>query len=218
MNSEGKGGESTYTDSFAIAEAIRAVAPVAFELLTTMPIPHNRRHPGEIDVQVHAPLIRLDWTGRISGVRYFDRAMSPFDLPHDMIGPMYEAIPESHKRMVSPEFRAEIKLSGGDAALMTTTAANTGATPSRRPRPGASAPATWTVKNFTDGCGISARGWARRDMTCDCPKALVQHEEKERRRCSQKHSPENPEQFKMLYFLLSTTTHLESTVDGAISC
>ena len=123
VNSEGKGGESTYTDIFAIAEAIRAEAPVAFELLTTMPVPHNRRHPGEIDVQVHASLIRLDWTGRISGVRYFARSMSPLDLPHEMIGPMYEAIPEFHKRMVSPEFRAEIKLSDGDTVLMTTTAA-----------------------------------------------------------------------------------------------
>ena len=118
VNSEGKGGESTYTDGFAIAEAIRAEAPEAFELLTTVPIPHNRRHPGEIDVRVHARLIRLDWTGRISGVRYFDRAMAPLDLPHEMIGPMYEAIREFHKRMVSPEFKAEIKLSDGNAVLI----------------------------------------------------------------------------------------------------
>ena len=118
VNSEGTGGESTYTDGFAIAEAIRAEAPDAFELLTSVPIPHNRRHPGEIDVRVYAPLIRLDWTGRISGVRYFDRAMAPLNLPHEKIGPMYEAIREYHKRMVSPEFKAEIKLSDGDAVLI----------------------------------------------------------------------------------------------------
>ena len=118
VNSEGTGGESTYTDGFAIAEAIRQEVPEAFELLTTVPIGHNRRHPGEIDLRVHAPLIRLDWRGSISGVRYFDRAMAPLDLPHDQIGPMYEAIREYHKRMISPEFKAEIKLADGDAVLI----------------------------------------------------------------------------------------------------
>lgn len=118
VNAQGTGGESTYTDGFAIAEAIRREAPEAFELLTTVPIAHNRRHPGEIDIRVHAPLIRLDWTGRISGIRYFDRAMAPLDLPYDRIGPMYEAIREYHKRMVSAEFKAEIKLGDGDAVLI----------------------------------------------------------------------------------------------------
>lgn len=33
--------------------------------------------------------------------------------------------------------------------------------------------------NFTVGCGIWAHGWARRNTTCGCPKAPVQHEEKE---------------------------------------
>ena len=33
--------------------------------------------------------------------------------------------------------------------------------------------------NFTVGCGIWARGWARRDTTCGCPGLPVQHEEKE---------------------------------------
>lgn len=118
VNSQGTGGESTYTDGFAIAEAIRNEAPEAFRLLTSVPIPHNRRHPGEIDLRVHAPLIRLDWTGRISGVRYFDRAMAPLELPPAEVGPMYEAIREFHKRMVSPEFKAEIKLRDGDAVLI----------------------------------------------------------------------------------------------------
>ena len=72
LNPAGGGGESTYVDGFAIAEAIREEAPEAFELLTTVPVSFHRRHPGEIDVRCCAPLIRLDWNGSLSGVRYFD--------------------------------------------------------------------------------------------------------------------------------------------------
>ena len=118
VNDAQKGGESTYCDGFAIAEAIRTEAHDAFELLTTVPVQHNRRHPGEIDLRIHAPLIRLDWNGKISGVRYFDRAMAPLDMPGRLIEPMYAAIREYHKRMVSQEFKVEIKVPPGTGMLI----------------------------------------------------------------------------------------------------
>ena len=57
-------------------------------------------------MRVHAPLIRQDWTGRISVVRNSYRAMAPFGLPVEQAGPMHEAVRAFHKRMVSPEFKA----------------------------------------------------------------------------------------------------------------
>lgn len=118
INEADSGGESTYCDGFAIAEAIRLEAPQAFELLSTVPIQHNRRHPGEIDLRIHAPLIRLDWNGSVSGVRYFDRAMAPLDLPSHLIESMYEAVREYHQRMVSAEFKVEIKVPPGTGMLI----------------------------------------------------------------------------------------------------
>ena len=118
INDSGEGGESTYCDGFAIAESIRAEAPDAFELLTTVPIQHNRRHPGEIDLRINAPLIRLDWNGKLSGIRYFDRATAPLDLPANLVPPMFEAIRHYHKRMVSSEFKITIKIPPGTGMLI----------------------------------------------------------------------------------------------------
>ncbi len=55
-----EGGMSTYVDGFAIAESIAVEDPDAYELLTTIPIGHIRRHPGEIDLRNRGPLISLD--------------------------------------------------------------------------------------------------------------------------------------------------------------
>ena len=59
-----EGGASTYVDGFAVAESVAAEAPGAYRLLTTAPIGHVRRHPGEIDLRSRGPLISLDeWAG-----------------------------------------------------------------------------------------------------------------------------------------------------------
>lgn len=118
LNTAEGGGESTYVDGFAVAEAIRQEAPEAFELLTTVPVAHNRRHPNEIDLRCFAPLIRLDWNGKLSGVRYFDRALAPLDAPADLIEPLFEAIREYNRRMVSPEFKAEFLVPSGTGMLI----------------------------------------------------------------------------------------------------
>lgn len=118
QNVDGSGGESTYCDGFAIAEEMRTEAPEAFELLTTVPLQHSRRHPGEIDFRLHAPMIRLDWQGKVSGVRYFDRAVAPLDVPSDLVEPMFAAIREYHRRMVSDKYKAVIKIPSGSAVFI----------------------------------------------------------------------------------------------------
>ena len=112
------GGMSTYVDGFAIAESIRAEAPEAHELLTTVPIQHIRRHPDEIDLRFRGPLISLDEWGNTRGIRYFDRAMAPLDVDPDLVEPMYDAIREYNRRMVDPAFVAEIRVSPGDGMLI----------------------------------------------------------------------------------------------------
>ncbi|MEM8704933.1 MAG: TauD/TfdA family dioxygenase [Actinomycetota bacterium] len=112
------GGMSTYVDGFAIAESIAAEAPDAYELLTTVPIQHIRRHPDEVDFRFRGPLISLDEWGRPRGIRYFDRAMAPLDLAPELVEPMYDAVREFNRRMVDSAFIATIRVPPGDGMLI----------------------------------------------------------------------------------------------------
>ncbi len=113
-----EGGMSTYVDGFAIADAIATEEPDAWQLLTTVPISHIRRHPGEIDMRNRGPLISLDEFGRASGIRYFDRALAPLDCAPDLIEPMLDAIRAFNRRMADPAFIAEIRVAPGNGMLI----------------------------------------------------------------------------------------------------
>ena len=117
-NTRGGGGESVYVDGFAVAESLRLEQRRAFELLSTVPIQHHRRHHGEIDMRSHAPLIQLDRHGRLSGVRYFDRATAPLDVPAETMEAMYEALRQYALRMTSAEFKVERLVAAGCAMFV----------------------------------------------------------------------------------------------------
>ena len=112
------GGMSTYVDGFAIAESLRADEPDAFEALTTLPVTHVRRHPGEIHLRSRSPVIRLDEFGRLNGIRYFDRALGPLDVPNDDVDRLYNAIRAFSDRMLSPAFTAAIRVEPGQGVLI----------------------------------------------------------------------------------------------------
>lgn len=113
-----EGGMSTYVDGFAIAEDLAATEPEAYELLTTIPIAHIRRHPGEIDLRSRGPLISLDQFGHPCGIRYFDRAMAPLECSPVLIDPMYDAVRSYNRRMKDPTFNAEIRVAPGNGMLI----------------------------------------------------------------------------------------------------
>lgn len=117
VNTE-EGGRSIYVDGFAIAESIRTETPDAFDALTTLPVAHIRRHPGEIDLRNRGPLISLDGFGRPSGIRYFDRALAPLDVDPDQVDRLYNAIREFNRRMISEEFITQIRVAPGDGMLI----------------------------------------------------------------------------------------------------
>ena len=113
-----EGGASTYADGFAVAESLAAEAPGTYRLLTTVPIGHVRRHPGEIDLRSRGPLISLDERGRPCGIRYFDRALAPLDADFDMVEALYDAIRQFSLRMASAEFTAEMRVAAGEGVLI----------------------------------------------------------------------------------------------------
>lgn len=112
------GGMSAYVDGFAIAESIKEQAPAAYRLLTTLPVAHVRRHPGEIDLRSRGPLISLDEFGQPCGIRYFDRALAPLDCAPENMNAFYNAIREFNMRMLSTEFVAEIRVAPGNGVLI----------------------------------------------------------------------------------------------------
>ncbi len=118
LASAGEGGMSTYVDGFAVAESIAAEDPDAYRRLTTTPIGHIRRHPGEIDLRSRGPLISLDEQGRPAGIRYFDRALAPLDADFDAVEGLYDAIRQFNRRMVSAEFTASVPVAAGEGMLI----------------------------------------------------------------------------------------------------
>ena len=118
VNTMGGGGESVYVDGFAIAESLRTEEPEAFELLTTVPIKFNRRHPGEVDIRCRGHVIQLDNDSNLAGIRYFDRAVAPLDVPDELVEPMFEAQRKFIERMISPAFKAEFFVESGTGMLI----------------------------------------------------------------------------------------------------
>ena len=114
----GMGGESVYVDGFAIAESLRTEEPEAFRLLSTVPVPFVRCHPGRVDFRTDALVIGLDERDRVTDIRFFDRGVAPLDLPGELVEPMFAAQRAFIERMTSPEFQIELLLTPGDAILL----------------------------------------------------------------------------------------------------
>ncbi|MGI9611814.1 MAG: TauD/TfdA family dioxygenase [Acidimicrobiales bacterium] len=117
-NPPGSGGKSVYVDGFAIAESLRVEEPEAFRLLTTVPLPFVRCHPGRVDFRTNALVIRLDDRDRVVDVRFFDRGVAPLDLPAELVEPMFAAQRAFIERMISPDFQIEFLLPEGDAVIL----------------------------------------------------------------------------------------------------
>ncbi|MFK8025640.1 MAG: TauD/TfdA family dioxygenase [Ilumatobacter sp.] len=121
--SDGDGGASTIVDGFAIAVELSHVAPEAFELLVRTPIPylHVRDQAVEQGAEVHlradAPVIRLDASGRVCGIRFHERSMAPLALPVDEMDAVYRALMRFARAARGDEFAYHRRLAAGEAIV-----------------------------------------------------------------------------------------------------
>ncbi len=74
-----EGGESLFADGFALAEHLRSVAPEAFAVLTTTPVPFHYRSR-DADLRAERPLIQLSVRGEIAALHYNSRSIAPLHL------------------------------------------------------------------------------------------------------------------------------------------
>ena len=98
MPSDGAGGESMIVDGLAVAESIRRDNREAFELLSTVAVPfvHRRTESveqgGDVYLRAEAPIIAVDASGRVCGVRFHERSRATQRLDADLAERFYPAL------------------------------------------------------------------------------------------------------------------------------
>ena len=111
------GGASILVDGFAIASRLREQDPEAFELLSRVSLPHRRYIAGVADLRAETPVIALDAKGEVTAFRCNERTLAPFDLPGDLVEPVYRALQQVLGLVYSPTMRVQFHLRPGDALV-----------------------------------------------------------------------------------------------------
>ncbi len=119
----GEGGASTIVDGFAVAEDIRRRDPVAFDVLATAPIPYVHRRDADVDqgaaihLRAEAPVIALDASGDVCGIRFHERSMAPLGVTGAEAEPIYRALRAFARRVLGDEFAYRRRLAAGEALV-----------------------------------------------------------------------------------------------------
>jgi trimethyllysine dioxygenase len=116
LERDGTGGDSVLVDGFAIAEALRAEDPKAFETLTTVSVPGHYLEPG-VHLTASRPPIRLDDAGNVVQVSFNNYDRAPFRLPEPQMTDFYRAYAELHRRIIDRSGWFTVRLEPGDALL-----------------------------------------------------------------------------------------------------
>jgi trimethyllysine dioxygenase len=116
LERDGTGGDSVLVDGFAIAEALRAEDPKAFETLTTVSVPGHYLEPG-VHLTASRPPIRLDDAGNVIQVSFNNYDRAPFRLPEPQMTEFYRAYAELHRRIIDRSGWFTVRLEPGDALV-----------------------------------------------------------------------------------------------------
>jgi gamma-butyrobetaine dioxygenase len=109
------GGESRFADGFAHAEALRAAAPAAFDILAATPVAFAYVGPAGDRFAARAPVIETSACGEVVGVRVNHRSVQP--PPADLSEPWYEAYLAFYRRLHAPGAVLERTLAPGDMVI-----------------------------------------------------------------------------------------------------
>ncbi|GED22383.1 TauD/TfdA family dioxygenase [Halomonas halmophila] len=108
-----EGGESTFTDGFAAAEALRERSPEAFRLLSETPIDFRFQDDTQ-DIAWRAPILTLDHDGQLLEVRFNNWIRDSLRLPLDQADAWYRAYIEFWHLVHDPSMRLEFSLQPGE--------------------------------------------------------------------------------------------------------
>jgi gamma-butyrobetaine hydroxylase len=117
LRADAKGGESTLTDGFAVAEAMRAEYPEQFALLAnTMLDFHFADKTAEHSAT--APVVSLHPDKSIRAIRYSNHSALPFLLPFDQMTAYYDAYRIFGRLRESAEFQLRLHMGAGDLYIV----------------------------------------------------------------------------------------------------
>ncbi|WP_406302609.1 TauD/TfdA family dioxygenase [Streptomyces sp. NBC_00885] len=110
------GGVSQLVDAFSVATQLKEQHPDAFELLTRVPVRHERRTEDQI-ITSDLPAIVLDHDGEIIEVRLNERTMTAICVDEELMAPTYAALRTAFRIAYDPANMIEYLMQPGDALL-----------------------------------------------------------------------------------------------------
>ena len=119
MHHDGEGGQTLLVDGFRAAELLRRNNPVGFNLLKSTRVHHRYVEPGHYTRSLDSILTTHPITDELLNIRYnhYDRA--PINtIPHDQLGPFYEALAELSSYVTDPDGELWVKLTPGTVLLV----------------------------------------------------------------------------------------------------
>lgn len=107
------GGEGLYVDGYRIAEDLRAEEPAHFAALSTVVWEFNNRAKN-CDYRARGPVIALDETGRVSGIRFTPWLRSPLKAPLAEQERAYLSVRAFMRRSQDPAYQLSVRYRPGD--------------------------------------------------------------------------------------------------------
>jgi gamma-butyrobetaine dioxygenase len=120
LRAAGAGGDTILVDGFAAAERLRALDPAAFTTLSTVWLPFRHDGPTAI-LTSRAPVIAVDDTGAVVGVRWNDRGLQPPDVVPERVGEVYRALAVFGEVLDAPDLAVFLRLTAGDCLIFDNT-------------------------------------------------------------------------------------------------
>ena len=111
------GGAGVMIDGYAVADAIRAADPEAYETLTTVALPHGNRAE-DSDYRWRSAVFRLDDRGQVREVRAGAWVRAPLDLPFDRVEEAYRSLRVFFATAREPRFASRVIYRPGDLIAM----------------------------------------------------------------------------------------------------
>ncbi|ROQ35718.1 gamma-butyrobetaine dioxygenase/trimethyllysine dioxygenase [Streptomyces sp. PanSC19] len=110
------GGVSQLVDAYNVARILRERDPEAYELLTRVPVQHQRRIEDQV-ITSDLPAILLDHEGEVVEVRLNERTMTAIRVDEDLMEETYAALRTAFRIAYEPAQRIEYTMAAGDALL-----------------------------------------------------------------------------------------------------
>lgn len=113
LTNNARGGDSTLTDGYAVAEAQKARDPEAFRLLNELAIDF-RFQDETADIAFRAPVIGCDEHGNPTIIRFNNWIRETLRLPGEQVEPFYRAYRQFWELLRDPHYTLRFKLRPGE--------------------------------------------------------------------------------------------------------